>query len=361
MATAMIQASTSKQRTRLRESQRWAAVMSRDRRADGAFVYAVKTTGVYCRPSCAARRARRENVCFFDTFRQAEQAGYRACLRCRPDETHLKDHAVDAIVRACRMIEAAREPVDFAKLASDVGLSRFHFQRLFKAQTGLTPREYAAARRITKVRKQLNEGAGVTRAIYAAGYNAPSRFYDVASKALGMSATAYRSGGAGATIRFAIGQCTLGSILVAGTARGICAISLGDDPELLARELQDRFPRAEVMGADAEFERWVAKVVGLVEAPRIGLDLPLDVRGTAFQHRVWRALCELPAGTTTTYARLAGKIGMPRAVRAVANACAANRLAVAIPCHRVVRCDGSISGYRWGIQRKRELLARERS
>jgi AraC family transcriptional regulator of adaptative response/methylated-DNA-[protein]-cysteine methyltransferase len=244
-------------------------------------------------------------------------------------------------------------------VAAAVGMSRFHFQRVFKATTGLTPRAYAAALRAGRVRGALTSRADVTDAIYEAGFNSSARFYATSSKMLGMTPTEFRAGGTGATIRFAAGECSLGSVLVAASEKGVCAILLGDDPDALARDLQDSFPRANLVGGDAGFEQWVAKVVGLVEAPGLGLDLPLDLRGTVFQQRVWLALSEIPAGSTVSYAHIARTIGAPASARAVARACAANPLAVAIPCHRVVRTTGAMSGYRWGVERKRALLERE--
>jgi AraC family transcriptional regulator of adaptative response/methylated-DNA-[protein]-cysteine methyltransferase len=341
------------------DAQRWSAVEHRDARADGAFFYSVRTTGVYCRPSCAARLAHRENVAFHRTCADAERAGFRPCKRCRPNEAPQAQRQAAAVAQACRMIEAADAPPALEDLALAVGMSRYHFHRVFKAGTGVTPKAYADARRADRVRAELPKRATVTDAIYEAGFNSNGRFYAHASKTLGMQPRDYRTGGNGASIRFAVGECSLGSILVAATVRGVCAITLGDDPDELVRDLQDRFPSATLTGADAAFERWVATVVGFVEAPRLGLDLPLDVRGTAFQQRVWRALCEIPPGSTVSYADIATKVGAPKAVRAVAQACAANSLAVAIPCHRVVRKDGALSGYRWGVERKRELLKRE--
>lgn len=265
------------------------------------------------------------------------------------------------VAAACRRIEQAGTPPALNDLAQAAGLSPHHFHRIFKAVTGLTPKAYAQAHRGKALRAALAEpGAKVTTAAFDAGFNASSRFYDSADALLGMKPAQYRDGGVDARIEFAIGQCALGAILVARSGRGLCAISLGDDPEALLRELQDRFPRAELIGGDAAFERLVARVVGFVEAPRLGLDLPLDIRGTAFQQRVWDALRKVPAGETVSYAEIAARIGRPRAVRAVAQACAANTLAVAIPCHRVVRNDGALSGYRWGVERKRALLGRER-
>jgi AraC family transcriptional regulator of adaptative response/methylated-DNA-[protein]-cysteine methyltransferase len=338
---------------------RWASVVARSPAADGTFFYSVKTTGVYCRPSCAARRARPENVRFHPTREDAERAGFRPCKRCKPDQPSLIEEHAAKVTEACRLIEASETVLSLEELADHAGMSPFYFHRVFKAITGLTPKEYAAAHRGERVRKELGRTGTVTAAIYQSGYNSSGRFYGESPQVLGMTPTTYRAGGANAEIRFAVGECTLGSILVARSERGVCAILLGDDPDALARDLQDRFPRATLIGGDAEFERLVSQVVGFVEAPALGLDLPLDVRGTAFQQRVWRALREIPAGTTVSYSDIASRIGSPTSVRAVAQACAANALAVAIPCHRVVRNDGGLSGYRWGVERKRALLQRE--
>ncbi|HJV60133.1 MAG TPA: bifunctional DNA-binding transcriptional regulator/O6-methylguanine-DNA methyltransferase Ada [Albitalea sp.] len=341
---------------------RWPAVVARDAHADGSFVYSVKTTGVFCRPSCAARPARPENVAFHASVEEALHAGFRPCKRCKPDQPANAAQELAAKVAAlCRFIESAPQPPTLDDLAERAGWSPWHLHRLFKQVTGLTPRAYAAAHRAQRVREALDAGrnGSVTEAIYDAGYNSNGRFYAESDALLGMTPSAYRAGGADTDIRFAIGQCALGAILVAQSARGVCAIALGDDPQALARELQDRFPQARLIGGDAGFERLVAQVVGFVEAPGIGLDLPLDVRGTAFQQRVWQALRQVPAGQTASYAEIAERIGAPASVRAVAQACAANTLAVAIPCHRVVRRDGALSGYRWGVERKRALLERE--
>jgi AraC family transcriptional regulator of adaptative response/methylated-DNA-[protein]-cysteine methyltransferase len=343
-----------------RPDDRWTAVARRDRRADGVFYYSVRTTGVYCRPSCASRRARRENVRFHATRQEAEAAGFRPCKRCRPDEQGLAGARAAAVARACRLIETAEEMPSLDALAEMAGMSRFHFHRVFKGTTGLTPRAYGTAHRARRVREELTRSKTVTDAIYDAGFSSSGRFYAASGSVLGMTPTDFRSGGAGTAIRFAVGECSLGSVLVAATARGVCAILLGDDPDRLVHELQDRFPKAHLVGGDKAFERVVARVVGLVERPALGLDLPLDVRGTAFQQRVWQALREIPAGATTSYRDLAERLGAPRAVRAVARACASNAIAVAIPCHRVVRTDGRLAGYRWGIERKRALLAREK-
>ena len=263
------------------------------------------------------------------------------------------------VAELCRYIESAEHSPTLEELAQRAGMSVYHLHRVFKAITGLTPKGYATAQRSQRVRRELVSGGSVTDAIYGAGYNSGSRFYEQADQVLGMTPSRFRAGGAQSDIRFAIGQCSLGAILVAQSERGVCAISLGDDPQELARELQDRFPNANLIGGDAAFERLVANVVGMVEAPHLGLDLPLDVRGTAFQQRVWQALREIPAGHTVSYAELAERIGAPQSVRAVAQACGANTLAIAIPCHRVVRSDGALSGYRWGVERKRALLERE--
>lgn len=338
---------------------RWAAVVARDARADGTFFYSVRTTGVYCRPSCAARQARPENVQFHATRADAERAGFRPCKRCKPDRPALVEQHAAKVAEICRLIESAETVPGLQELAKRAGMSTYHFHRTFKAVTGITPKAYAAAHRARKVRDALGRNGTVTAAIFDAGYNSGGRFYAEADRILGMTPSSYRQGGADTAMRFAVGECSLGSILVAASSRGVCAILLGDDPEALIRDLHDQFPRAKLIGGNEEFEQLVAKVVGFVEAPGLGLDLPLDVRGTAFQQRVWRALRKIPAGSTLSYAELARRIGSPKAVRAVAQACAANALAVAIPCHRVVRNDGGLSGYRWGVERKRALLRKE--
>jgi AraC family transcriptional regulator of adaptative response/methylated-DNA-[protein]-cysteine methyltransferase len=341
------------------DDDRWEAIRRRDRAADGSFYYSVLTTGVYCRPSCASRPARRENVSFHATPADAERAGFRACKRCRPNEAAFAERQAEMVAQACRTIEEADEMPSLDALAEAAGLSRFHFHRVFKAATGVTPKAYADAHRGNQVRAKLARSGTVTEAIYDAGFNSNGRFYAASSNLLGMTPSEFRAGGNGTTIRFAVGQCSLGAILVAASDKGVCAIQFGDDPEALVRTLQDRFPKARLIGGDAAFEQLVARVVGLIEAPAQGHDLPLDVRGTAFQQQVWQALREIPAGSTASYADIAARIGQPKAVRAVAQACASNEIAVAIPCHRVVRRDGSLSGYRWGVERKQALLARE--
>ncbi len=338
---------------------RWAAVVARDPVADGRFLYSVRTTGVYCRPSCASRRARPEHVAFHLTSADAERAGFRPCQRCRPDLPPLAEQHATTVASLCRFIENAEQAPSLEALAKQAGLSASHLHRTFKAATGLTPKAYAAAHRARRMRAELARSDSVTEAIYDAGYNSNGRFYAQSNDMLGMTPSRYRAGGADTDIRFAIGECSLGAILVAASEVGVCAIMIGDDPDALARDLQDRFPRAELIGGDVGFEELVAKVVGLVEAPGLGLDLPLDVRGTAFQQRVWQALREIPSGKTLSYADLAKRIGAPKSVRAVAQACGANAIAVAIPCHRVVRNNGALAGYRWGVERKRALLDRE--
>lgn len=341
------------------DAARWQAVQARDPEAAGHFVYAVRTTGIYCQPGCKSRMAKRENVEFFDDAVAAEAAGYRPCKRCTATLADPGARRTELVARACRLIESHDSAPQLEQLGAELGVSPFHLHRLFKAETGLTPKAYASAFRARRLREGLEQAGSVTDAIYDAGYNSNSRFYASAGQRLGMQPREYRAGGVGATIRFALGQCFLGAILVAQSERGICAILLGDDPQTLLEQLQDQFPKAHFIGGDPAFERLVAEVVGFVEQPSLGLQLPLDVQGTAFQERVWQALREVPAGGRVSYSDIAERIGAPKAVRAVALACAANRIAVAIPCHRVVRRDGDISGYRWGVERKRQLLARE--
>ena len=343
----------------VKSDPRWASIVAREAADDGKFYYSVKTTGVYCRPSCSARLARPENVQFHVTCREAEKAGFRPCKRCKPDRPSLVEEHATKITAMCRLIEQSDEPPRLNKLAAEAGMSVFHFHRVFKAVTGLTPSDYAKANMAKRVRTKLGEGSSVTEAIYDAGYNSNSRFYETSNQMLGMTPSEFRAGGSDADIFFAVGECSLGSILVAASRKGVCAILLGSDPARLVRDLQDQFPKANLIGNEKRYEALVARVVGFVEQPHLGLDLPLDIRGTAFQQRVWKALREIPVGETASYATIAKKIGLPKSVRAVAQACAANSLAVAIPCHRVVRANGSLSGYRWGVERKRALLERE--
>lgn len=340
---------------------RWPAVVARNPAADGTFYYSVRTTGVYCRPSCPARPARPENVQFHASRADAERAGFRPCKRCKPDQPSLVEQHAAKVAAICRLIENADPVPGLEQLAAQAGLSVYHFHRVFKSVTGLTPKAYAAAVRARRIRNALNRSDTVTEAIFDAGYNSNSRFYQQSDRVLGMTPSSYRAGGANTEIRFALGECSLGTILVAASDRGVCAIFFGDDPDVLVRDLQHRFPNADLSAGDSVFGQLVARVVSFVEAPALGLDLPLDIRGTAFQQRVWRALREIPAGATASYTDIANRIGSPKSVRAVAQACAANPLAVAIPCHRVVRHDGALSGYRGGVARKRALLEREAS
>ena len=338
---------------------RWASVVARDATADGTFYYSVQTTGVFCNPSCASKLARPENVRFHLSIEAAQAAGFRACKRCRPGTAPLSQQQAEKVTAACRSIELSELAPNLTALAQQSGLSAHHFHRVFKSITGLTPKAYANAHRGQRVRSELPGSVRVTDAIYDAGFASNARFYENAEALLGMKPAAYRAGGVNAVINFAIGQCSLGAILVAQSAIGICAILLGDEPNALARQLQDRFPKATLVGGDADFEHKVALVIGFIESPKLGLNLPLDVRGTAFQQRVWTALRQIPPGVRLSYAELAHRIGQPSAVRAVASACAANSIAVAIPCHRIVRSDGALSGYAWGVERKKALLARE--
>jgi AraC family transcriptional regulator of adaptative response/methylated-DNA-[protein]-cysteine methyltransferase len=294
-----------------------------------------------------------------DTLADAKATGFRPCKRCHPDGPSIDAENAAIVARACRLIEGREEEPSLNALAKAVGRSASYFHRSFKAVTGLTPKDYAAAHRARKVREGLISGSSVTEAIYDAGYNSSGRFYEKSTDMLGMTPTQFKKGGTNEEIRFALGQTSLGAILVASSKKGVASILLGNDPDALLRQLQDRFPKARLVGADEDYEALVAQVVGLVELPQIGLDLPLDVRGTAFQRRVWQALREVPVGQTVSYMEIALRIGSPKAVRAVAGACAANNLAVAIPCHRVVRNDGALSGYAWGIERKKALLDRE--
>src|SRR5882762_5391738 len=326
------------------DEDRWAAVVRRDRGAEGVFYYSVRTTGVYCRPSCAARLARRENVRFHSSCEEAEAAGFRPCKRCRPNEAGLTEQRAAIVAKACRLIETAEEMPNLEALAESAGMSRFHFHRVFKSVTGVTPKAYAAAHRARRMREELPKRHTVTEAIYGAGFNSNGRFYAESSQMLGMTPKNFRRGGRGEAIRFAVGECSLGSILVAASEKGVCAISLGNSPDKLVKDLQDSFSKAQLIGGDKQFEQVVAKVVGFVEAPKFGLDLPLDVRGTAFQRRVWKALREIPSGSTASYSDVAKRIGSPKAIRAVAGACASNKIAVAIPCHRVLRTGGDLSG-----------------
>lgn len=338
---------------------RWARMTARDATADGAFWRGVTTTGIYCRPTCGARRPRRENVRFFDRESDAEAAGFRPCLRCRPHEGAPAARNAELVAEACRLIEADEGSPSVSALAHALGISEGHLHRLFRAQTGLTPKAYAREKLADRMRTNLARGRRITETIYETGYGSSGRFYAVTRKSLGMTPSQYKAGGRGETLKFAVGQTSLGAIVVASSEAGVAAILLGEDPEALLQDLQERFAHAALIGGDADYETLVARVVGLVEEPAAAFALPLDVRGTVFQRRVWRVLQTVPAGSVIAYDEIARRVGRPKAVGAVASACASNPLAVAIPCHRVVKSDGSHWGYTWGLDRKRALLLRE--
>lgn len=344
----------------LESDRRWQAVMERDSSFDGQFVYSVATTGIYCRPSCGAKLANPQNVQFHLNGSQAEAAGFRSCKRCRPDEPSLIEQHSVTIARVCRFIEGSSENRTSKELAAFAGMSTYHFHRLFKQITGVTPKAYADADRLKRFRESLSaDGTTITEAICDAGFNSMSRFYEKSNAKLGMTPRALKSGAAKIEIQFALGDCSLGSVLVAQSKVGICAIMLGDGTDELLQELGVRFPGATMVPADEEFRKLIGTIMKFIEAPTSKFPLPLDIRGTAFQQRVWQALQNIPCGKTMSYAEIAQSMGAPDAVRAVGTACGANPLAVAIPCHRVVRTDGALSGYRWGIERKRQLLERE--
>ena len=357
--SAKSQAASIRPKAAVEADPRWARVLARDRSADGKFWYSVATTGVYCRPSCPSRTANPRNVGLHGSLAEAKATGFRPCKRCNPDGSSADVENAAIVAKACRLIEQSEEVLSLTSLAKVANLSTCYFHRLFKGVTGLTPKDYAEAHQASRVRDGLARGHSVTEAMYDAGFNSSGRFYEKSRNMLGMTPTQYRAGGANEYIRFAVGQSSLGAILVASSDKGVASILIGDDPDELVRDLQDRFPKARLVGGDKEYESMVARVVSFVEAPGIGLNLPLDVRGTAFQRRVWQALQDIPVGQTSSYSEIARRIGAPKSVRAVASACAANHIAVAIPCHRVVRNDGALSGYAWGVERKRELVARE--
>lgn len=323
-------------------------------------LYGVATTGIYCRPGCPSRRPNPRNVRFFGTPAEAERAGYRSCKRCRPDASEVPDPRLRTALEACRSIGEAEKPPSLGELAAAAGLSPFHFQRLFKSIVGVTPKQYALEKRSSRLRRHLRDGRGITAALYEAGFASSSRFYENAAATLGMRPSEYRSGAPGEPIRFTVVRSYLGPVLVAATGRGICAIEFGPSAMALRERLRARFPKAELRGPDPGLREAITRVLSLLNEPRERRPaLPLDVQGTSFQRRVWRALTRIPAGSTATYGEVAARVGRPKAARAVAQACAANPVAVAIPCHRVVRADGQPGGYRWGVERKKKLLERE--
>lgn len=338
--------------------RRWQAVLARDARADGQFVFAVVTTGIFCRPSCRARHALRDNVRFYPDAQAALAAGFRPCKRCQPTGLSPQTKHIELVARACRLL-AQETPVTLNTLAQTLAVSPFHLHRLFKSTTGMTPKAWQQAQRARRLRNALTQGEAITDAVMSAGFSASSAFYRHADATLGMTARQYRRGGEAMTIRFTLDSCLLGRCLVAVSERGVCAILLDENDEALVASLAAMFPQAQCVPGDAAFSAGVNQVIAHLDGDPAPLTLPLDIRGTAFQMRVWQALRDIPAGETRSYQQIAQAVGHPRAVRAVASACAANKLALVIPCHRVVRGDGALSGYRWGVARKAALLRRE--
>jgi AraC family transcriptional regulator of adaptative response/methylated-DNA-[protein]-cysteine methyltransferase len=340
---------------------RWRAVIARDHDANGAFVLAVTSTGIFCRPICPAKRPRRDRVIFYDSPAEARRAGYRACLRCKPEDEAFGRRHTDAIAKATSMIRASEPMPSLAQLAKSAGMSAFHFHRLFRRTVGVTPRQFRAQIMVDRAKTALRDGESVTSSLYDAGFSSNSRFYDVAAGRLGMAPRKVGAGGVDETIRFVVRRCELGLVLVAATAKGICEVWLGEDASALSRRLREAYPQAQIASRDPKMNALIKKVVMLVERPRTGIALPLDLRGTAFEMRVWEALRRIPTGETMTYGEIASAIGHPKAARAVGSACARNHVAVVVPCHRAVGADEKLHGYRWGISRKRKLLEAEKA
>ena len=345
---------------RMNEPDYWQACLNKDNSYDGKFVLAVVTTGIYCRPSCPARKPKRENVMFFALPELAQQAGFRACKRCHPDTQERHDPQLDLVREACRYIEAnATEPITLQTLSEQVHVSPSHLQRTFKDYVGVSPLEYTEACRMNELRRALRNGARVTDAVYDAGFGSSSRVYEKAAPQLGMTPQKYQRNGVGEIIQYAVVPCAMGQLLVATTAKGICAVKLGDDADALVNTLLGEFSDAHIVRNDDAHRDWVHAIIGFIAGHEPHLNLPLDVRATAFQKQVWQALRRVPYGETRSYADIARDIGQPAAVRAVAQACGANPTALIVPCHRIVRSDGSLGGYHWGIERKRRLLDQE--
>lgn len=344
------------------EETRWRAVEGRDASFNGIIFYGVRSTGIYCKPSCPSRRPRREQVVFFDTPAEAESASYRPCRRCRPRAADECDAQVEMVEKACRLIEAATEGLpSLAELGAALGVSRYYLQRTFKKIVGVSPRQYGVAHRVNQFKAGIKRGDTVIDAMYEAGYGSSSRLYEQADAELGMTPASYSRGGAGARISYTVAACDLGRVLVAATERGLCAVRLGDSNEELEAVLRAEFPEADIGKDEATLAGYVETILRHLDGRQTTLDLPLDVRATAFQRRVWEELRRIPYGSTRSYGEVAEAIGQPSATRAVARACATNPVAVVTPCHRVLRGDGSLSGYRWGVGRKQKLLSRERT
>jgi len=343
------------------DEELWQAVLARNSQLDGEFVFAVSSTGVYCRPSCPARRAHRSRVSFFRFPAAAEQAGFRACLRCRPREATLVDPQLAVVQQACELIARADETITLASLSESLGISAFHLQRTFRKIVGITPRQFAEAQRTKKFKAGVREGQAITSALYDAGYGSSSRLYERANVELGMTPATYSRNGRGAMITYAIAGCHLGRLLVAATAQGICAVSLGRSDCELESTLHNEFSAGFLERNDAQMSDWVSQILQHLEGKRPNLNLPLDIQATAFQRLVWNALRAIPYGSHNSYSEVANAVGRPTAVRAVARACATNPVALIIPCHRVIKEDESLGGYRWGLERKQQLLAREQS
>ena len=346
----------------LDEEIRWRAVETRDAKFNGLFVYGVRSTGIYCKPSCPSRRPRRERVTFFSTPDDAEAAGFRACRRCKPQDLSRHTTQTEMVIRACRLIEESNdEAISLARLSALIGVSPHHLQRTFKSITGVSPHQYASAHRLEQFKTQIRRGEGVTTAMYDAGYGSSSRLYEKAPQQLGMTPRTYARGGRGMNINFTITDSPLGKLLVATTERGICAVTLGDSEAELETSLAKEYPKAEIRRSGNEASAVIDQLLGYLAGNERRLDLPLDLQATAFQLSVWEELRRIPYGTTRSYREVAEGLGQPQAVRAVARACAMNPVALVTPCHRVIKGDGSLSGYRWGVERKAKLLAKEQA